>query len=106
MQYFMNKPKLIALYKLLDQKTDSLSTQNQVNEVFKSFDQAVDRAIRISPEKQLTQNLWEMGGSFLKSFKDGFLDKVVQTLEQELPASDNKVEPLYLEVIFRLQLIA
>lgn len=25
-QYFMNKPKLIALYKVLDQKTDSLST--------------------------------------------------------------------------------
>lgn len=26
MQWFMNKPKLIALYKILDQKTDNLST--------------------------------------------------------------------------------
>jgi hypothetical protein len=30
---------------------------------------------------------------------------VVELLEQELPASQNKVEPLYLDVVFSLQLV-
>lgn len=41
----------------------------------------------------------------MKSFKAQFADKVIESLEQEMPASENRVEPLYLEVVFRLQLV-
>lgn len=98
----MNKPKLIALYMILDQKTDSLSIQNQVVEIFKVYDLAIDRSLKISLPQQMVSNLSELGISYLKGFKEKFLDKIVECLEQELPASENKVEPLYLEVIFRL----
>ena len=47
-------------------------------------------------------NLSELGINFLRNFKERFIDKVVELLDKELPASENKVEPLYLEVIFRL----
>ncbi len=50
-------------------------------------------------------NLSDLGSCFLKTFKERFLDPFLASLEQELPASENRVEPLYLEVIFRLQLV-
>ena len=54
---------------------------------------------------QLVSNVSDIGVNFLKGFKERFIDKVIESLEQELPASANKVEPLYLEVVFRLQLV-
>ena len=86
-QWFMNKPKLIALFKILDQKTDSLSIQNQVVEIFGIYDQAINRCLKISLPQQLVNNLHELGQNYLKSFKEKFLDKVVDSLEAELPAS-------------------
>ena len=47
-QWFMNKPKLIQLYKILDMKTDNLSMQNQVIDIFNTFDMSVDRSVKIS----------------------------------------------------------
>ena len=47
-------------------------------------------------------NLYDMAVSYLKNFKEKFLDKLIEFLEQEIPTSENKMEPLYLEVIFRL----
>ena len=33
------------------------------------------------------------------------MNEIIRLLEQELPACDYKVEPLYLEIIFKLQLV-
>jgi len=33
------------------------------------------------------------------------MDRIIDYLEQELPNSENRVEPLYLEIIFKLQLV-
>jgi hypothetical protein len=44
----MNKPKLSQLFKTLGQKTDALSAQNQVVEVFKEWDQGFQRSTKIS----------------------------------------------------------
>jgi len=61
--------------------------------------------VTISTDGQRLTNLHELSCKFLRCFREHFLDKVVESLEQELPASENRVEPLYLEVIFRLQLV-
>ncbi len=50
-------------------------------------------------------NLSEIAISFLRSFKERFLDKVIESLEQELPSSENRVEPLFLEIVFKMQLV-
>ena len=53
----------------------------------------------------MNQNLSELGISFMKAFKERFLDKILESLSQEIPASENRVEPLFLEIIFKLQLV-
>ena len=39
---------------------------------------------------------------FLRGFKEKFVDKINELLESELPSSENRVEPLYLEIVFKL----
>jgi type III secretory pathway component EscT len=80
-QYFMNKPKLIAIYKILDQKKDNLSKQTQVVEIFKVWDQALERSIRVNLPQSLIANLSEISTTFLRSFKERFLDKLIESLE-------------------------
>lgn len=77
----MNKPKLIAIYKILDQKKDNLSKQTQVVEIFKIWDQALDRSIRVNLPQNLIVNLSEISMAFLRSFKERFLDKLIESLE-------------------------
>jgi hypothetical protein len=101
----MNKPKLIAIYKILDQKKDNLSKQTQVVEIFKVWDQALERSIRVNLSQSLIANLSEISTTFLRSFKERFLDKLIESLELELPSSDNRVEPLFLEIVFKMQLV-
>jgi type III secretory pathway component EscT len=77
----MNKPKLIAIYKILDQKKDNLSKQTQVVEIFKVWDQALERSIRVNLPSTLIVNLSEISTTFLRSFKERFLDKLIESLE-------------------------
>ena len=77
----MNKPKLIAIYKILDQKKDNLSKQTQVVEIFKIWDQALDRSIRVNLPQNLIVNLSEISMAFLRSFKERFLDNLIESLE-------------------------
>ncbi|CDW91827.1 exocyst complex component 5 [Stylonychia lemnae] len=96
-QWFMNKPKLIAIYKELD--------LSKIEDQFIFFSKAIDRSIKISLPQQLILNLYDLAVNYLKGFKERYMDRIIEYLEQELPNSDNRVEPLYLEIIFKLQLV-
>lgn len=50
----------------------------------------------------MASNIFELSVYFLKNFKEKFIDKIIELLEFELPASENKVEPIILEILFRL----
>eukprot|EP00347_Sterkiella_histriomuscorum_P019571 403341127 len=96
-QWFMNKPKLIAIYKELE--------LSRLEEQFRQFGKAIERSTKISLSQQLIINLYDLSVTYLKNFKDKFADKLIEHLEAELPNSENRVEPIYLEIIFRMQLV-
>ena len=71
-QWFMNKPKLIALYKELDpRQTDSL---------FAIFISSIQRCRKISLPAQTLPNLSDLGSAFVRTFKQNFADKLLDVL--------------------------
>jgi len=71
-QWFMNKPKLIALYKELDPR--------QTESLFTIFTVSVQRSNKISLLTQKITNLQELGSNFVKNFKLNFADKLLDLL--------------------------
>ena len=65
---------------------------------------AIERSKRVSLEEQRVSNIYDMGMAILKHFKERFLERVIgaEVLEKEIPASENRVDSLFFEVIFRL----
>lgn len=46
--------------------------------------------------------MYEISVNYIKSFKEKFMHEIIKFLESELPACDYKIEPIYLEIIFKL----
>lgn len=50
----------------------------------------------------MIQNIYDLSVTYIKGFKENYMNKIIELIEHELPNSENKVEPVYLEIVFRL----